>query len=405
MAWLLRSTVAFGAPVAQVFCDMIAGMYKTWRVSRSDREPLLRFIHQGLEDSGCRIIYSTDPATEPFLVTFEMPSGERSGVLCYAFLANSKPTKNRPGDEYRFQVKLGSDANAVLKLHQDPLRLVTTLFVGIDTERQVLVGADPEMHNPTPMFISIEFKQRHVEAIAKDGWHAWERVRRGRGTDAPKEVLVGAARARFLDYVLFERAAKGLDQGHRQLLAEKFLSVPSRSVPSIDRHRLIEELGLSEAALFDLIDETTRLKQAVRGWVAEVHLEQLLRDVPGVTDCARLNAEGKPDISLRYRGRGPYLIECKNVLRDTLSDGTPRLDFQKTRASKADPCSRYYRPSDFSIVAACLHAVTERWEFRYAATRTLPPHKRCAGRIQPTLQIDEQWTVDAAVVLEAIGSA
>jgi hypothetical protein len=383
---------------------MIQGTYKTWRVSRSDRGPLLRFIHQGLEDSGCRIIYSTDPDTEPFLVTFETSSGERLGVLCYAFLANSKLTKNRPGDEYRFQVKLGSDASAILKLHRDPLGLVTTLFVGIDTDRQVLVGADPEMHNPTPMFISIEFKQRHVEAIARDGWHAWERVRRGRGADEPKEVLVGVARARLLDYVLFERAAKGLDQGHRQLLAEKLLSAPSKPVLSIERHRLIDELGLSEAELFDLIDETTRLKQAVRGWVAEVHLEQLLRSVPGVTDCGRLNTEGKPDISLRYHGRGPYLIECKNVLRDTSSDGTPRLDFQRTRASKADPCSRYYRPSDFSVVAACLHAVTERWEFRYAATRELPPHKRCQGRIRPALQIGDDWTSDAAAIFEAIGS-
>ena len=39
----------------------------------------------------------------------------------------------------------------------------------------------------------------------------------------------------------------------------------------------------------------------------------------------------------------------------------------RTRASKADPCSRFYSPNDFDVVAACLHAVSERWEFRYVA--------------------------------------
>jgi hypothetical protein len=382
---------------------MIGEAYKTWAVRRSDREPLLRFIHQGLEEGGCRIIHSTGPETEPFLITFETPSGERIGVLCYAFLANSKTTKNRPDDEHRFQVKFGSDPRAFLTVYQDPLELVTTLFIGIDTERQVLVGADPIMHSPTPMFISIEFKRRHVEAIANDGWHAWERVRRTNRADQPEEVLVGVPRSQLLDYIRFERAAKGLDQGHRQLLAEKFFSAASPTITP-ERHRLMKELGLNEAVLFDLIDETARLKQAVRGWVAEVHLENALREVPGVTDCARLNAEGKPDIALHYRGRGPYLVECKNVLRVTLSDGTPRLDFQRTRASKSDPCSRYYRPADFTVVAACLHAVTERWEFKYAATSALPPHKKCIGRIQSALPVNENWTGDATMVLDAVTS-
>ena len=37
----------------------------------------------------------------------------------------------------------------------------------------------------------------------------------------PIEVLVGGAKGRFLDLVLFERAAKGLSPGDRQLLAER----------------------------------------------------------------------------------------------------------------------------------------------------------------------------------------
>ncbi|SNS03274.1 hypothetical protein SAMN04488503_2455 [Humidesulfovibrio mexicanus] len=382
---------------------MLIGGYRRWGVSRSDKEPLLRFILAGLEDAGCRVLYHSDPGEAPFLVSFETPSGERQSILCYAFLANSKLTKNRPDDEHRFQVKLGSDPKAILDLYQDPLEVTTTLFVGIDPERGFLVAADPVLHSPTKMFISIEFKRSHAEAIEKDGWCAWERAS-ARRPGQPVEVLVGAVRSRLLDLVRFERAAKGLDQGHRQLLAEKFkgglLDLLGARKES-DRHRLIKELGLSGPALFDLIDETARLKMAVRGWVAEVHLEKLLQAVPDVSRCARINEEGKPDISLLYHHHGPILIECKNVLRTVHKDGYPRLDFQKTRASKADPCSRYYRPEDFSIVAACLHSITEEWEFRYALTRVLPEHLKCPGRIKSAIQVKGRtWFENPAEVLE-----
>lgn len=382
---------------------MLIGGYKRWSVSRPDKEPLLRFILAGLEDAGCRIIYHSDPGQAPFLVSFETPSGERQSILCYAFLANSKLTKNRPYDEHRFQVKLGSDPKAILDLYQDPLEVTTTLFVGIDPERGFLVAADPVLHSPTKMFISIEFKRSHAEAIGKDGWCAWERAS-ARRPGQPVEVLVGAVRSRLLDLIRFERAAKGLDQGHRQLLAEKFQSglltiLDGRGEE--ERHKLIKELGLSGPALFDLIDESARLKMAVRGWVAEVHLEALLKAVPEVSDCARINEEGRPDIALNYRYHGPILIECKNVLRAPAKDGTPRLDFQRTRASKADPCSRYYRPEDFSIVAACLHSITEEWEFRYALTRVLPEHLKCPGRIKSAIQVKGRtWFENPAEVLE-----
>jgi hypothetical protein len=88
-------------------------------------------------------------------------------------------------------------------------------------------------------------------------------------------------------------------------------------------------------------------------------------------------------------GSPPILIECKNTLRQTYADGRPKVDFQRTRASKGDPCSRYYAPSDFPILAACLHAVTERWEFRFALTGELPAHKTCEGRIANMVPVEQ----------------
>ena len=79
--------------------------FRTYRVSPRDRAPLLAFIHQALRQSGCRILYSSTPDVAPFRVTFETASGERIGIVAYAFLANNRVTRHRPPDEHRFQVK------------------------------------------------------------------------------------------------------------------------------------------------------------------------------------------------------------------------------------------------------------------------------------------------------------
>lgn len=353
--------------------------------------------------AGCAILYVTDPGRAPFLITYETPSGERQGVLVYAFFANSVVTTNRPTDEHRFQIKYGSNTKATLHLEQDETQLITTLCIGIDLERNLFVGIDPVLHDGTSMFISIEFKRRHAEEIARAGWHAWERAS-SRNREEPVEVLVGARQDRILDYVCFERMALGLDQGHRQLLAEQMLGAnPRKPMPQVT-HNLLKELGLPDSELFDLIQGARRLKMAVRGWVAERHLERMLADLPGVDDCQRLDAEGRPDIQLVYRGGRPILIECKNVLRQRAADGSCRVDFQRTRASKQNPCSRYYEATEFSLLAACLHAVTEKWEFRFVETTRLPEHAKCPGRIQSNLRVGKDWLNDPIEALTRVSA-
>ncbi len=67
--------------------------------------------------------------------------------MAYAFFANSQPTRNRPPDEHRFQVKYSSKTKGLHRLWQDPYMLYTTLLVGIDPERGIFVGADPVLHS------------------------------------------------------------------------------------------------------------------------------------------------------------------------------------------------------------------------------------------------------------------
>lgn len=169
-------------------------------------------------------------------------------------------------------------------------------------------------------------------------------------------------------------------------------------------HALAREFDLGIDEVMDLISGTPRMKMAVRGGVAEIHLHRLLCRVPGVTDCERLTGEGLPDVRLCFGGSPPITVECKNVLRKRAADGAPRLDFQRTRASKADPCSRYYSPKDFDLVAACLHAVSEEWVFRFHPSATLGSHKRCPGKLDNNVRVNDAWMPDPEAALRAIAN-
>ena len=390
-----------------------SGSPRLYNVQRKDREPLLRWMLDALKTCGCRIIHASEPDRAPFRVSFVLPNGERMGIVTYAFLANTKLTRNRPDDEHRFQVKYGSKDDHVHELWQDPFGLYTTLFVGINPERGFFVGADPVLHSPTKFFISVEFKDEQAQEVDRVGWHAWERDRRA--ADDPVEVLVGGKPESFLRYVLFERDALGEDQGHRQLLAERSerLILPYTSrvpnglvvpAPSSERlHTLAQEFAMTEAEVLDLIASTPYVKKAVRGSVAEEQLVRYLATLPGVSDAQRVPGEGEVDVSARLNGGRAIGIQCKNVLRQRSKAGLARVDFQRTRAAKADPCSRYYSPSDFDVVAACLHAVTEKWTFKFALPSKLDPHASCVGKIASTVRVDERWSEDARQVLAMVG--
>jgi hypothetical protein len=397
---------------------MIQGL-RTYSVRRSARAPLLKFIVDALREQGCRIIYCSDLSTAPFVITFEMSTGERMGIVVYAFLATRTPTRNRPGDERSFQVKYGSKQdyhdNNSHRIWRDSMGLFTTLFVGISPGEDYFVAADPAMHDPTKFFIRIEFKDRHVDELQSRGWCAWERdrLRRPAGMDEPVEVLVGGKSRHFLDLIRFERAAEGLDQGNRQLLAERpalFSAMPSTpgdddKVDETALHPLAKEFELSTNEILNVIAGARRLKMAVRGWVAEEHLREALTKLPGVADCERLDEDGSPDIRLRFQGGPPIMVECKNVLRKVNREGNARVDFQRTRASKSDPCSRFYSDEDFDVVAACLHAVSERWEFRYLRPGELNKHATCPGKLASNVVVNSRWAEDAAAVLAAASAA
>lgn len=396
---------------------MLLGL-RSYGVAPHHRQPLIDFMLEALRGAGCRILHEPDASRAPFVITFETSTGERMGIVAYAFLANEAPTKvNRPSDERSFQIKYGADDQQLHELWQDPLGLYTTLLVGIDPKEGFFVAADPEMHNPTRFYIRLEFKQRHADAILRDHWHAWERQSRGpRAAEQTGErvfgfeTLVGGTKERFLDLVRFERAAQGLAPGDRHLLAERpdlFAGgglgalANKTDLPAAAVHPIASEFELDPDQILELIASARRLKMAVRGWVAEEKLRDLLSRDPGVTYCERLDVEGGADLRVRWRDGPPLMVECKNVARETTGAGLARIDFQRTRASKGDPCSRFYAATDFDVVAGCLHAVTEAWEFRFVPPYLLDPNAKCAGKLSNRVLVDHRWTKDAGQAFEA----
>ena len=57
--------------------------WKTYSVSRADKQPLLQFIVEALEMRGCEVVFTSEPDHAPFYIVFETPTGERHGVLVH----------------------------------------------------------------------------------------------------------------------------------------------------------------------------------------------------------------------------------------------------------------------------------------------------------------------------------
>lgn len=349
-----------------------------------------------IEACGGTILKKPDPTIAPYEISVRLKSGEVRDLICYAFTANKYRQGGRPEGEHRLQVKYGSDFSRYHEIFIDPTRRRTTLMYGVHQELDLFITVDPMMHNPTWFSRSIELKEDELEEALRRGWHGWERERSAvrRKREAPLDSLMTEAifaftPSFFLGYVEVERHASGLDAAERLLIADQIarFGAPTEH----QRHPLEKLLGLTATDLLNVLGGTSRLLTAVRGRVAEHHLGALLAKTPGVSSVELIDRDGEPDFAILYKGRS-VRIECKNVAASSRPE-RPLVDFQKTRAAKGDPCSRYYATSQFEVLAACLHPITRNWEYRFCATTDLVPHKKCAGKLSERVYLDRPgWT-------------
>ena len=364
----------------------------------SGKAPLLAFLAEAVSTSGAELLFITPASRAPVFLGIETRSNERLGLLCYPFRCTVGPIKGRAYEERRIQIRYGAEETwgGDHRLGVDVAGVDTTLVLGIDLKAGIFIGLDPALYDPLPMGISVEYKLSSIRAAVKSGWTVWERDsrpgrRRGKArSELGIETLVAFRPKRLLDFARFERYATGLglDSPLRYKAAEKIASAPP---PGATLHKLEEHFDLTSREILEIITQRQRLEIAVRGGVAEHHLQTALERAKDVRQVAPIDQDAQPDFRVVLTSGRRITVECKNVSPIRRSDGTIKVEVQKTRASKGDPKSRFYRRDQFDVVAASLWPVTGRWEYRFKATRALATHRDHSDRVAPLQVVDDSW--------------
>ncbi|MEX1142784.1 MAG: hypothetical protein WD993_07560 [Thermoleophilaceae bacterium] len=367
------------------------------------------YLQSAVRRAGGRVLWSSGPSVAPLYMAVEEPDGAIVGAMAYVFLANRNETRNRPADEHRTQVRYGdvNDPRWRAQHHPvgfDPAAVDVTLVLAVNPDADVIVALDPLLYDPLPLGISVFFKDAEIGEAARSGWHVWARdnisgARRGDPrAELGVETVVGFAPVRLLDYVRLERQAQAL----RLDPPLRYRAALRASKPRVDMsqvHELEREFELPAEEIVELIAERSRLSMAVRGGVAEHHMGRILEADKAVAEADVGHQEGPPDFFVRMRDGRRATVEVKNASPHRYKDGTPKVEVQKTRASKGDPTSRLYPPSAFDVLAACMYGPTGSWTFRYKRADRLTEHPKHAGRINPLQRIDDTWAATLADAL------
>lgn len=371
------------------------------------RADLHAYLVSAVEASGGRVLYASDPGRAPVYLGMQTDSDERLGILVYPFRITRNTIRNRPNDEVRGQLRYGSEATWKREhpLGRDVAGVDVTMILGIDLADGVLLGLDANLWDPLPMGISFYAKDAEILEAKRTSWHVWEKVNRGgtKRTEARSpthlETVVAFEPHRLIDYARLERRASSLrlDPPLRFAAASK-VSDAERSGGPLQRHVLEEQFALTSEQILNIINGRNRLSVAVRGGVAEYHLEQQLAAARDVAAVQRLDVDAMHDFDVTLDGGTFLRVECKNASPKRYSDGSFKVEVQKTRGSKGDPASRFYEADRFDVVAACLFSPTRRWEFRFGRTAEMTRHKDFPDRLAPIQTITSSWTDSLAAL-------
>lgn len=382
------------------------------------RADLHSFLVDAVGACGGTVLYASDPQRVPVYLGVEVPAGHRLGLMIYPFRMTKVDIRNRPSDEVRGQLRYGSETSWKTEDHwvaRDIAGVDTTVLLGVYPDGPLLVGLDPALYDPLPLGISAAYvKESQVDLVRRDGWLVWERenhagVRRAAPRTAEGlETLVAFHPSRLLDYVAFEQQATGLG-----------LDAPLRYAAAIDcatpsplergvrgtLHNLESSFDLSAHDILDIIHSRMRLEVAVKGGVAEHHLERRLAADPMVAHARSLDQDAQPDFDVELVSGRRVLVECKNASPEQYANGDFKVEVQKTRATRDDPAGRLYRPEQFDVVAACLYSATRAWEFRYKRSALLERHAKHPDRLAATHRVDATWATSLQAALEGLGHA
>ena len=372
------------------------------------RADLHEFMIDAVQASGGRLLYVSRPDRAPVYLGVQLDTDERIGMLVYPFRVTRNVIKNRPADEVRGQLRYGSERSWTRPhpVGRDVAGVDVSMILGIDLEAGLFVGLDANLWDPLPMGISFYAKDAELDQAMHSGWHVWEKVNRAgtRRSEARSptqlETVVAFTPDHLIDYARLERRSTSLrlDPALRFAAAVAMSGAPGDEVSTSRRHVLEEQFALSSEQILDIISGRNRLSVAVRGGVAEHHLEQQLREAPGVATVERLDVDARHDFDVTLLDGRMLRVECKNASPRSAADGSHRVEVQKTRASKGDPASRFYPIDGFDVVAACLFSPTGRWEFRFGLTSQMTRHRDFPDRLTPIQRVDSSWTTELSLI-------
>jgi len=156
------------------------------------------------------------------------------------------------------------------------------------------------------------------------------------------------------------------------------------------QHPLEVKFNANAWDILSAIEKGFRAQVDVKGKLAEWVLFKVLEDLKATgvfTSVTWSDENGKPD----FRVVSPAFdltMECKNLRSDEkYADGSYKLETQKTRSQKETPPAgagggakkkgtRWYKVTEFDMVAACLFNQTRRWEYVFARTIDLTRHPK-----------------------------
>lgn len=147
-----------------------------------------------------------------------------------------------------------------------------------------------------------------------------------------------------------------------------------------DKHKLLDDWGVTAIDIVEAISRGFRAQVDVKGKLAELMLyRQLLQLVEKncIEGVQWLDEDGKPDFIVSNRGR-ELILECKNVRSPDKKRKSPepiRVELQKTRNAMDGTPTRAYGCDHFHVLSACLFNRTRKWEFLHIASRDLESRK------------------------------
>jgi hypothetical protein len=136
-------------------------------------------------------------------------------------------------------------------------------------------------------------------------------------------------------------------------------------------HPVERMLSASARDILDALENGFRARADLKGKLAELfmsrHLDELQR-AEVIDHYEWFDQDGIPDFTIRFTDGTEIRLEVKNVRS---GNGPLRAETQKTRASRGDPMSRYYRVDQFEIIAECLFNAIGRWDYVFARSTNL----------------------------------